>query len=61
VARRQAELTAAMNAFRGMLGIKVVLCRLADPEAKGLVERCDVGAEQPEAVPRPQRRTVREQ
>jgi transposase len=30
------ELTTAMNAFRGMLGIKVVLCRPADPEAKGL-------------------------
>lgn len=35
------ELTAAMNAFRGMLGIKVVLCRPADPEAKGLVERAN--------------------
>jgi transposase len=30
-----------MNAFRGMLGIKVVLCRPADPEAKGLVERAN--------------------
>jgi transposase len=35
------ELTAVMNAFRGMLGIKVVLCRPADPEAKGLVERAN--------------------
>jgi transposase len=35
------ELTSAMNAFRGMLGIKVVLCRPGDPEAKGLVERAN--------------------
>jgi transposase len=35
------ELTTAMNAFRGMLGIRVVLCRPADPEAKGLVERAN--------------------
>jgi transposase len=35
------ELTTAMNAFRGMLGIKVVLCRPGDPEAKGLVERAN--------------------
>jgi transposase len=33
------ELTEAMNAFRGSLGIKVIQCRPADPEAKGLVER----------------------
>jgi transposase len=33
------QLTAAMNAFRGCLGITVVQCRPADPEAKGLVER----------------------
>ena len=32
------ELTTAMNAFRGVLGIEVVLCRPADPEAKGQVE-----------------------
>ncbi|WP_141978926.1 IS21 family transposase [Saccharothrix saharensis] len=32
-------LTEAMNAFRGTLGIRVVQCRPADPEAKGLVER----------------------
>mgnify|MGYP002652047795 CR=1 FL=1 len=35
------ELTTAMNGFRGMLGIKVVLCRPGDPEAKGLVERAN--------------------
>ena len=29
------ELTVAMNAFRGMLGIKVVLCRPADPGGQG--------------------------
>lgn len=33
------RLTEAMNAFRGTLGIKVVQCRQADPEANGLVER----------------------
>jgi transposase len=33
------RLTQAMNAFRGCLGIKVIQCRPADPEAKGLVER----------------------
>jgi hypothetical protein len=32
------RLTEATNAFRGTLGIKVVLCRPRDPEAKGLVE-----------------------
>jgi transposase len=35
------EPTTAMNAFRGMLGIKVLLCRPGDPEAKGLVERAN--------------------
>jgi transposase len=30
-----------MNAFRGTLGIAVVQCRPADPEAKGLVERAN--------------------
>ena len=30
-----------MNAFRGTLGIKVIQCRPADPEAKGLVERAN--------------------
>jgi transposase len=33
------ELTAACQAFRGTLGAKVVVCKPADPEAKGLVER----------------------
>lgn len=35
------QLTEAMNAFRGTLGIKVVQCRPRDPEAKGLVERAN--------------------
>lgn len=35
------ELSTPMNAFRGILGIKVVLCRPGDPEAKGLVERAN--------------------
>jgi transposase len=34
-------LTEAMNAFRGTLGITVIQCRPADPEAKGLVERAN--------------------
>jgi transposase len=34
-------LTAAMNAFRGTLGISVIQCRPGDPEAKGLVERAN--------------------
>jgi transposase len=33
------ELTETMNAFRGTLGIRVVLCAPRDPESKGLVER----------------------
>lgn len=33
------ELTAACQAFRGTLGAKVVICKPADPEAKGLIER----------------------
>jgi hypothetical protein len=36
---RRQEPTAATQAFRGTLGIKVVLCKPGDPEAKGLVER----------------------
>jgi transposase len=36
---RRQELTQATQAFRGTLGIKVVLCKPGDPEAKGLVER----------------------
>jgi len=35
----RAELTADCQAFRGTLGAKVVVCRPADPEAKGLIER----------------------
>lgn len=35
------QLTEAMNAFRGTLGVKVIQCRPADPEAKGLVERAN--------------------
>ena len=35
----RSELTAACQAFRGTLATKVVICRPADPEAKGLVER----------------------
>ncbi|MFD1079476.1 IS21 family transposase [Longispora fulva] len=37
----QPQLTEAMNAFRGVLGIKVIQCRPRDPEAKGLVERAN--------------------
>lgn len=33
------ELTAECQAFRGTLAAKVIVCRPADPEAKGLVER----------------------
>jgi transposase len=33
------ELTGDCQAFRGMLGTKVIVCKPADPEAKGLVER----------------------
>ena len=35
----RSELTADCQGFRGTLGTKVVICRPADPEAKGLVER----------------------
>jgi transposase len=35
----RSELTRDCQAFRGTLGAKVVVCRPADPEAKGLVER----------------------
>lgn len=37
----RSQLTEAMNAFRGTLGIKVIQCRPADPEGKGLVERAN--------------------
>jgi transposase len=36
---RRVELTAECHAFRGTLGTKVIICKPADPEAKGLVER----------------------
>ena len=32
---RQPELTAACQGFRGVLGAKVLICKPADPEAKG--------------------------
>jgi transposase len=35
----RSELTRDCEAFRGLLGAKVVVCRPADPEAKGLLER----------------------
>jgi transposase len=35
----RSELTDACSGFRGTLGSKVLICRPADPEAKGLVER----------------------
>jgi transposase len=34
------ELTAECQAFRGTLAAKVLVCKPADPEAKGLIERC---------------------
>jgi transposase len=36
---RRSELTGDCQAFRGTLAAKVVICKPADPEAKGLVER----------------------
>jgi transposase len=36
---RQPELTAACQGFRGVLGVKVLICKPADPEAKGGIER----------------------
>jgi transposase len=35
----KAELTGDCQAFRGTLGTRVIICKPADPEAKGLVER----------------------
>jgi transposase len=35
----RSELTLECQAFRGTLGAKVLVCRPADPEAKGLIER----------------------
>jgi transposase len=37
----RAVLSADFAALAGLLGIKAVLCRLRDPEAKGLVERAN--------------------
>ncbi|MEP7021795.1 MAG: IS21 family transposase [Pseudonocardiales bacterium] len=34
------ELTGECQAFRGTLGARVLVCKPADPEAKGLIERC---------------------
>ena len=33
------KLTAEFDAFRGLLGVRVIQCRPRDPEAKGVVER----------------------
>jgi transposase len=33
------ELTGECQAFRGTLGVKILVCRPADPEAKGIIER----------------------
>ena len=38
--RSKVELTGECQAFRGTLGAKVLVCKPADPEAKGLIERC---------------------
>src|SRR5690606_9914719 len=35
------ELTRETQAFRGVLGAKVIVCKPADPEAKGLIERAN--------------------
>jgi transposase len=37
--RGGSALTAETHAFRGVLGAKVLICKPADPEAKGLLER----------------------
>jgi transposase len=37
----KSELTADCQAFRGTLGTRVIICKPADPEAKGLVERAN--------------------
>jgi transposase len=39
--RGGSQLTADCQAFRGTLGAKVIVCKPADPEAKGLVERAN--------------------
>ena len=37
--RGRSELTMACQGFRGVLGSKVLICKPADPEAKGVIER----------------------
>ena len=39
--RGGSELTGDCQAFRGTLGTRVIVCKPADPEAKGLVERAN--------------------
>lgn len=39
--RGGSELTLDCQAFRGVFGAKVIICRPGDPEAKGLVERAN--------------------
>ncbi len=39
--RGTSELTIDTQAFRGVLGTKVIVCKPGDPEAKGLVERAN--------------------
>ena len=39
--RGGSELTRDCQAFRGTLGTKVIICKPADPESKGLVERAN--------------------
>jgi transposase len=36
---RQSQLTLDCQGFRGVLGVKVYICKPADPEAKGMLER----------------------
>ena len=36
---RQSELTQDCQAFRGVLGAKIYICKPAGPEAKGMLER----------------------
>jgi transposase len=48
--RRVSVLTEAAQAFRGVLGARIVLCDPADPEAKGLVERAN-GTWRPRSCP----------
>jgi transposase len=38
--RGEPELTGECQAFRGTLATRVYVCKPADPEAKGLIERC---------------------